>query len=383
MQELAPTNIFPYFIGSGIFILVAFVIHQLNPFYRTLTNHNEQQVLTLDGLRGFLALGVFFHHAIINHNYFLTSVWKTPDSTFYTLTGQLGVSLFFAITAFLFWSRVIKSEGSLNWKSFYRSRFQRILPMYFLTVLILILIITYKELTNQTQIFNNFSQTLAIAKQLLKFIFFSTPSIPVENFYTVNAGVYWTLVWEWKFYLALPLLSVSLPSKKGKLLTILLFALFCISSDEKYLYYFLVGILAAEFYRKKFSITKQCKIILDLCSLLLFFVIFYFFDTAYGIKQALVSFFLFICLLYGNGLFGVLHTKPARLLGEISYSIYLLHGLVISFVISFLPNPLFYTKHYWPITLSMGCLTIILSSMSYQYIERYFYKKPKNNESKL
>ncbi|MED6087983.1 hypothetical protein VZ169_14885, partial [Acinetobacter baumannii] len=43
--------------------------------------------------------------------------------------------------------------------------------------------------------------------------------------------------------------------------------------------------------------------------------------------------FLFISLACDNNLFGLLNARPLQILGEISYSIYLLHGIVLYFFI--------------------------------------------------
>ncbi|WP_122973872.1 acyltransferase family protein [Acinetobacter lactucae] len=44
--------------------------------------------------------------------------------------------------------------------------------------------------------------------------------------------------------------------------------------------------------------------------------------------------FLFISLACDNNLFGLLNARPLQILGEISYSIYLLHGIVLYFFIN-------------------------------------------------
>jgi len=68
------------------------------------------RISTLDGLRGFLALGVFFHHAAVYHEYLSDGRWQVPPSRFYTLVGQSSVAMFFMITGFLFWSRIIQQK---------------------------------------------------------------------------------------------------------------------------------------------------------------------------------------------------------------------------------------------------------------------------------
>ncbi|TDR30385.1 hypothetical protein DFR44_1211 [Hydromonas duriensis] len=116
------------------------------------------------------------------------------------------------------------------------------------------------------------------------------------------------------------------------------------------------------------------KLVLDFIFLLCLFVLFCFFDTAYGIIQALLTVAVFFCLINGNGFFGLLNTKAARILGEMSFSVYLLHGLIITAVNSLLPSHSFHVQNYWIITLSTGFTVILLSSLTYQLIECRFYK---------
>jgi peptidoglycan/LPS O-acetylase OafA/YrhL len=70
---------------------------------------HAERVTSLDGLRGFLAFGVFFHHAVITYFYLANGRWDTPPSRFYTLAGHIGVDMFFMITGYLFWSRLIRA----------------------------------------------------------------------------------------------------------------------------------------------------------------------------------------------------------------------------------------------------------------------------------
>jgi len=74
---------------------------------------------SIDGLRGFLALGVFIHHCAVTWYYKQSGIWNVPPSNFYTELGQASVALFFMITAFLFWGKVIDKGSSIDWRSLY------------------------------------------------------------------------------------------------------------------------------------------------------------------------------------------------------------------------------------------------------------------------
>ena len=46
---------------------------------------------TIDGLRGFLAISVFFHHFIITRNWEIYGEWVSPDEVYYQNYGKLGL----------------------------------------------------------------------------------------------------------------------------------------------------------------------------------------------------------------------------------------------------------------------------------------------------
>jgi hypothetical protein len=69
----------------------------------------------IDGLRGFLALGVFVFHLPVTHRYVGTGVGAPPDSAFNAGLAPVGVSLSFMITGVLFWARMLRTQGPPSW----------------------------------------------------------------------------------------------------------------------------------------------------------------------------------------------------------------------------------------------------------------------------
>ena len=127
---MAYTSIFPAIGLTIIFFGVAKLIVKHSAFYQQIVQKADQaQYKTLDGLRGFLALGVFFHHAVVNYQYFQIGTWQVSPSNFYTFAGQGAVAFFFMITGFLFWSKII-SGSRFKLKDFYTKRALRVLPAY-------------------------------------------------------------------------------------------------------------------------------------------------------------------------------------------------------------------------------------------------------------
>ncbi len=376
MHLIPPTNIAAYFIASIAFLVLAGALIKTNRFYQRPNTQAVNQYLGINGLRGFLALGVFFHHATINFFYQTSGVWQVPPSRLYTMLGQVGVAFFFIITGFLFWRKVLVSQGKVDWKQLYLSRIKRIYPMYLFSVAIIICFIIYRAQKNNINLLSTSESFIHTGREWLKYLTFGTPDIATKDLFAINAGVFWTLIWEWKFYIALPFLTIFI-NQPRKLLAAAI--IFCYTSNEKFLWFFLAGMIAAELeckpsYRQWLKAKNQHHLF-DLGFIAFMSALFALFDSAYGATQALLGLIAFVCLLNGNGLWGLLHLKTCQFLGEISYSIYLLHGIMLSIGIHFLPSNAFYEQFYWPITASIGALTIFASSLTHQWIEYRFYKK--------
>lgn len=67
---------------------------------------------------GYLAFGVFIHHTAITWVFLHTGAFAALDSGFYAQIGLASVALFFMITAFLFWGRLLeKAVSTTGWPS--------------------------------------------------------------------------------------------------------------------------------------------------------------------------------------------------------------------------------------------------------------------------
>lgn len=338
--------------------------------------------MAIDGLRGFLALGVFFHHAVINYFFQFDQVWKTPSSQFYTMCGQVSVSFFFIITAFLFWTKILVAEGNINWSRLYLSRIKRIVPMYILSVVLLLLMVLIQS---DFIIKSSVGELVRDALKWFSFSFLGSPDVnQLKNTFTINAGVFWTLAYEWKYYLALPFMAIFFQQNKQLFFSTVAIVFIFVSGD-RVLFYFLAGMIAAQIHHDKSIASEHLSSrIYDLIFLGAVIILFVGFQSAYGLIQALIAMVGFICLLNGNGLFGLLRVKAVRLLGEISYSIYLLHGILITASIHFLKKYIDIRSignKYWILVAVMGCLLILFSSLTYRWFEYQFMRHLKSGES--
>ena len=100
------------------------------------------------------------------------------------------------------------------------------------------------------------------------------------------------------------------------------------------------------------------------------------FPRGQGVPQYLLGFVFFLLLVSGNTLFGILESRPVKFLGVISYSIYLLHNIVISVVFYH-----FYQIQeidsvspviYWSVTAACGVIVVLLSAFCYRFVEYPF-----------
>lgn len=65
---------------------------------------------SIDGLRGYLAFFVFLFHACTNYSYITIGKWDTPTTNLYSFLGHGSVQIFFMITSFLFYSKLLQTK---------------------------------------------------------------------------------------------------------------------------------------------------------------------------------------------------------------------------------------------------------------------------------
>jgi peptidoglycan/LPS O-acetylase OafA/YrhL len=346
---------------------------------------------SVDGLRGFLALSVFIHHATVWHQYLHSGNWDFPKSNLYTQFGMTGVSLFFMITSFLFITKLLDAKGGvINWKIFFVSRLFRILPMYLVSLFFIVFIIMY---------IGNWRLNVSYSKFVMSILDYSfcairqTPLINnFENTKVVNAGVVWSLKYEWLFYFSLPLISLLILKVKPKLVYIIagmLFLVFFYKHNEiiKYhLFAFLGGAVAA-LLRKFVPRLKNLNdwYVTPLILICLFLI--GQFSTAFnGFCVALIS-IIFIFVALGSSLNGLLKNETLKFLGEICYSTYILHGIILFWVfgcgIGIKQSRQLTPGQYCLVIFAIAPIVVIISFFGYRLIEKPFMDKGKRISAKL
>jgi peptidoglycan/LPS O-acetylase OafA/YrhL len=341
------------------------------------------RVSTLDGLRGFLAFEVFFGHAAIYHQYLIDGTWgKVPTGPYYGFAASTAVALFFMITGYLFWGQLLKANGKPNWIKLYVGRLFRLGPLYLFAMCWMLLFVgagtgftlhvPFSALTHQ------------IAHWSLLGADRMQPDVNgYKNTTIVLSGVTWTLFYEWRFYASLLLLALfaRLPGRMHlmavgaaavTILCYLFIAKIMGSSPVIFAAIFLAGMMCASlekqqllphFGRAKLSVLAVVLIVAYALTC----------TTAFSPLGAAMLGAIFCLIVAGADFFGVLTSKPAKRMGDISFGIYLLQGLVMTGLFSAsgtrdfaLSSPL----HHWLLVYLAAILLLAVATICYALIER-------------
>ena len=342
---------------------------------------STSRTMTIDGLRGYLAIGVFIHHAVIYYRYLTEGVWDNPPSSLYTQLGTVDVSLFFMITGYLFWGKIISSQGRPGWLKLFVGRLFRIGPVYFLmTGLMLLIIAIQTQFTLQEPL----NKVLSEIGPLLLFGIFEPGH--VINGYNgprgITAAVTWTLRYEWVFYLViLPFSALFTRNRKHHLVYAVTVLLVCLgsslskngSSNSLLLAAFFIGMVCASLQAHGCIVKMPDRTLSTIAAAALWFVFFEPIPTHKAI-QTVVSGMVFFSIVNGCSLFGLLTNRGAQRLGEISYGIYLLQGIVL---FSYAQFPEIRTvaistsMNYW-LLLFIESLTLVISA----FLAYCLFEKP-------
>jgi len=331
------------------------------------------RISSLDGLRGFLAFAVVFSHLLSYRIYLQTGKWDFPDH-FFKFAPVVGVQLFFCITGFLFWTKAIRSGGRFNVPSFYRRRFLRIYPLYLAVALVTAAVCLVTPSSDPSGV-HNFASAIWIL------VPHEWPEIHGNaSFYYLAQS--WTLAFELIFYFLLPLLALAFAksAKSFALLSLLFLAFLVICMKVSALAQlaqcapFLVGMITAEV-RERAKLEQFFLGAWGAAISLGGFVVLYVAHSKFS------DVFLLACFMpvaHGNTLFGLLSWRPCRALGDISYSVYMVHLVIIGLAIRALamtvqpwalPN-----YQYWLFGFACCLVIVAVSLATYRVFEQPFIR---------
>lgn len=302
----------------------------------------------IDGLRGYLALAVMGAHFFVwTQSIGLGGQWAAPAVGFVNQMGLGSVALFFMITGFLFYPRILKGIEHIDFVSLYVARIFRILPLVIVSVVVITTIIY-----TRTRIAPGWELAPAWVRWISGW---DEPDLlGYADSGRLNAYVLWSLYYEWVFYLILLPATALLVSVARRLnvpswmvpvglvvAAIVARKLMGQGSTHpgimKYLPLFFFGMIAFECQaRPALAARLRGPVAGALAAVgLLGGMIWQ--SHPFGGALPLFAFF-FICVACGNTIFGMLRTRGALVLGECSFGIYLLHGILLdALFVSLLP----------------------------------------------
>ena len=297
----------------------------------------DRRIGCIDGLRGFLALSVLIHHFVIWMQVTrLGGTWSAPSVNLFNNLGAGGVALFFMTTGLVFYPRVLSGWRATSWPATYLTRAFRILPLILVSTAIVTALIAAR-----TGRIPDGAFPIAALQWITSWG--QPPLLGYTDSWRMDAGVLWSLWYEWLFYLlVLPVCALARDLSGKRLpswllpVTILLASLVLRHIPRldfgimTYLPLFAIGMLAFECQRsqacRRLFRSRWLMAAAPVCLVTAMVAA----PTPYGVGPMALYGVFFTSVVCGNDLAGILRTRGALLLGDCSYGIYLLHGIVLS-----------------------------------------------------
>lgn len=292
---------------------------------------------SIDGLRGYLALLVMVHHFGVWTVYGKQGQWRDPPSIVLSNFGVISVFLFFMITGYLFYPRVASGLGKFDWRRLYVSRFFRILPLQAVVVITVSVIALIRVNFHIGNTWIDYP-----ARAALWMTSWGQPKFfGYEESGIVNASVLWSLKVEWTFYLLiLPVLALICSTRvvqARRFLVPVVMAVIGVAVHRLHpkpifldnLVVFACGIAAHPILAMRGARWFAHPLAGLLAAAGFVGVMLLSTDPLNPIVLVVVGFF-FLCIAAGNRFGGIVSNKAAIVLGEISFGIYMFHGIVLN-----------------------------------------------------
>jgi len=362
---------------SAALLTARLLLRRIPSINRTVSIVEANRSKPIDGLRGLLGISVFIHHTAVTWFYLHGSPWRPPPSRFMVHLGQTSVALFFMITAFLFWGRVLARGRRIDWAEFFVSRLYRLYPIYlvmFAFVFLAVIVLTRSP---------PHPRTVSSFKPVLQWaLMFGTPDLNgLPDTGLLVAGVTWSLRYEWLFYASLPCLGFALGGTGHKSMAM---ASLLIAGGLLYrsighgmfeagiVQAFLGGIVAAYWVRNPALVHLGRARLSGLVAVLALLGVVTFMPTARNWAATFGLTIFFVAVASGQDLGGLLRRPALLWLGEITYGIYLLHGLMLWLILRMLlPHALAISPPVFLIAaIVIAALIVLVCSVLYLTIER-------------
>lgn len=186
----------------AFFTCVSVFIFSLK-FFSFLDKSEKGRISNLDGLRFFLSIAVVFHHMVYSYHWHHGAGWNSTSYDTNEKFGRFGVCLFFMLSSYLMTAKNMSEP--YDFLKFYINRFFRIAPLLWFSSSICLV---------SAVILGRHLDTQHLVDHLVSWfnvgITADKPDINSFRHATlINAGVTWTLPWEWFLYFSLPIVLIA------------------------------------------------------------------------------------------------------------------------------------------------------------------------------
>ncbi len=337
-----------------------------------------RRVSSIDGLRGVLALAVFLCHAAMFRSIVIRGSFGEHDDHFRFILGSGAVGVFFMITGYLFFDRLIAERGAPAWRRLYVGRVFRIAPVYLVAVASVFAIVAWRTGLHRAV------PLAQLARQCATWLALGIGA-PVDinglgATWLIIAGVIWSLRYEWAFYASLPLLAWLVRRRAaGLALAVALPACLVWSrllppaswpTVPLAAALFGTGMVAALWRRSGRMPGLRDRTAAPLVLLLVTGV--FACRNAYAAPAVLLLGGAFLLVVSGATMGGFLVSRAARRIGDISYPIYLLHGPIYDLMIASPLRDAFAhsTIGFYGLTLASGVVVLVVAQAIHVAVER-------------
>lgn len=343
----------------------------------------------LDSARGIASLMVLFSHFL--GAFTMPQILNVLNGTFFHVLwdGKIAVSFFFVLSGFVL-SRIYfidnNSFNEFNYISFIIKRIFRIYPVYFIVLFFSFFSVKYIynfNLIESLSVSTKWIKTFWIEKYSListlkeSILIIRLPQEPEKRL--INQD--WTLTIEILVSLLIPVFITIVKKNRNWLLitALLLLRLHTLNWIVEFILGVYISISLDDF---KKIITPKMLIFLFVSAFLLISVRYYFLlsELIDIILIKTISFLLLVLVLFSSNLQNILNTKLNVFIGKISYSLYLVHFLVLLIVspvlFKFLYNLGIFidTMIYFIVLFFVLIISIFLAYILHRFIEKPIYK---------
>nr|WP_281255648.1 acyltransferase [Desulfamplus magnetovallimortis] len=343
----------------------------------------------MEGVRGYAVILVFFVHFmlpvvrdVLHHPNITLANADTLLLKLLYLIGKshYGVDIFFILSGFLI-VRLIKKETKFKYTSFILSRFFRIYPAFIVALIVATYFFSFHFKWFDFDLKTFFMNTLLIH---------GVKEFGVKSYHVVT----WSLFYEFIFYFTVPVLIffISGDSLKNKILLLLALGFLLIPSSYIRFEAFFFGAMIASFNDNQLQNWANNRNDFSLIAGYIILVGSQIFNINFSnwyICFLILMSLLFVNICFGKGILNsFFNIRYLRQLGNISYSFYLYHTIVIPIVFThIIKKYLIDSVHPLITTIAAFLLTFFISGivalLSYLIFEKpyFFYKQSRKRNS--